>query len=239
MHRAVKKNRLNCMHIVLVNAQSSQDEQIELYAYSLFQLTSLFFSTDHSNYARWMTYYALELANLKEENPELLEVLKDGAFSINRTGRPFSRVGIDMALEQTINAKSRLKGIVSFADVSTAVNRWIVTGSMRSQIINNLLEVADLKSYNSDNKELNKPRMERDKKMLRKLKNIYVILPIRSRKVFKEMFFLILRQVNKPLIAQKVFFLMSYQKVKKREMILLLIGKKIVHVLRGQSKNRK
>ena len=67
--------------------------------------------------------------------------------------------------------------------------------------------------------------MERDKKMLRKLKNIYVLLQIRSRKVFKEMLFLILRQVNKPMIAQKVFFLMSYQKVKKREMILLLIVK--------------
>ena len=154
MHRAVKINN------------------IELYAYSLFQLTSLFFSTNHSNYARWMTYYALELVNLKEEKPELLEVLKDGAFSINRTGRPFSRVGIDMALEQTIKAeeKSRLKGIVSFADVPTAVNRWIVTGSMRSQIVNSLLEVADLKSYNSDNKELNKPRIERDKKDIEKIK---------------------------------------------------------------------
>ena len=78
-------------------------------------------------------------------------------------GRPFLRVGINMALEQTINAeaKSRLKGIVSFADVPTAVNRWIVTGSMRSQIVNSLLEVADLKSYNSDNKELNK-EIERD-----------------------------------------------------------------------------
>ena len=101
-------------------------------------------------------YYALELANLKEEKLELLEVLKEGAFSINRTGQPFSRVGIDVA-------KSRLKGIVSFADVSIAVNRWIITGSMRSQIVNSLLELADLKSYNSD-KELNKPRMERDKK---------------------------------------------------------------------------
>lgn len=116
-----------------------------------------------------MTYYSLELANLKEEKPELLKVLKDGAFAIYRTGR---RVGIDMALEQTINAeaKSRLKGVVAFADISTAVNRWIVTGSMRSQIVNSLLEVADLKSYNSDNKELNKPRMERDKKDLEKIK---------------------------------------------------------------------
>ena len=42
-----------------------------------------------------------------------------------------TRVGIDMASEQIINAevKSRLKGVVAYADISTASNRWIVTGS--------------------------------------------------------------------------------------------------------------
>ena len=77
-----------------------------------------------------------------------------------------------MALEQTINAeaKSRLKGIIQFADISTAVNRWIVTGSMRSQITNRLLEMADLKGFNSDSKELNQSRIARDKKDVEKLK---------------------------------------------------------------------
>ena len=151
-----------------------------------------------------MTYYALVHTNLKEEKPELLEV-----FSINRTGRPFSCVGIDMALEQTINAEAKrcLKGIVSFTDVSTAVNRWIVTGPMRSQIVNCLLE-----SYNSDNKELNKLRWKEIKKDVEKIKE-YICS---TTNLFKEMLFLILRQVNKPLIAQKVFFLMSYQGEKKR-----------------------
>ena len=79
-----------------------------------------------------------------------------------------------MALEQTINAdaKSRLKGIMAYADVSSAVNRWMVTGCMRTQIVNSLPESADLKNYNADNKELNKPRMERDKADLEQLKNI-------------------------------------------------------------------
>ena len=79
-----------------------------------------------------------------------------------------------VALEQTINAdaKSRLKGIMAYADVSSAVNRWMVTGCMRTQIVNSLLESTDLKKYNADNKELNKPRMERDKADLEQLKNI-------------------------------------------------------------------
>ena len=72
-----------------------------------------------------MTYYALELENIQNEKPQVIEYLKNGAFSVNRTGKGFSIVAVDMALEQTINAeaKKRLKGIMAFTDVNSAVNR--------------------------------------------------------------------------------------------------------------------
>ena len=45
-------------------------------------------------------------------------------YNHNRTGKSFASVPDDVALEQTIdaNAKSRLKGIMVFAEISTAVN---------------------------------------------------------------------------------------------------------------------
>ena len=80
---------------------------------------------NQANYARWMTYYALELENIQNEKPQVIENLKNGAFSVNRTGKAFSIVAVDMALEQTINAeaKKRLKGNMAFTDVNSAVNR--------------------------------------------------------------------------------------------------------------------
>ena len=89
-----------------------------LFGYALFQLSSIYFSTNHHNYARWITLYALELLNIAE-------MLRNGGFTINGTGGPIRNVGVDMALEQTINAeaKNRLKGIMAYADISTAVNR--------------------------------------------------------------------------------------------------------------------
>ena len=155
LHRAVKLN------------------DVDLYAYSLFELSGIFFMVNHMNYSRWMTYYALELFNLKIEKPGFYQILKGGGFSVNRTGKVFSSVGVDMALEETINAeaKSRLKGIIAFADISTAVNRWVVTGSMRSQIVNRLLETVDMKIYDSGNKEQSKARLEKDKKDLEKIKD--------------------------------------------------------------------
>ena len=83
-----------------------------------------FFVVNQPNHARWMTYYALELENMQNEKPEVTEYL-NGAFSVNRTGKPLSRVAVDMALEQTINAeaKNRLKGIMAFAGINSAINR--------------------------------------------------------------------------------------------------------------------
>ena len=153
-----------------------KENDIELYAFSLFQLTGLFFKTNHPNYSRWMTLFALQLANLKVDNPKVYNVLRNGAFSVNRTKKPFAAVGIDMSLEQTINAdaKSRLKGMLPFADIASAVNRWVVTNATRSSIANQLLEIAELKDYHADSKELNEPRVGRDKKDLERLKEVIV-----------------------------------------------------------------
>ena len=44
-----------------------------------------------------MTYYALELVNLKNEKPEVMEALMKGEFSINRSRNIFAGVLVDMA----------------------------------------------------------------------------------------------------------------------------------------------
>ena len=49
-------------------------------------------------------------------------MLHNVGFSVNKRGNSFSRVGVDMALEQAINAeaKSRLNDIMAYADVASA-----------------------------------------------------------------------------------------------------------------------
>ena len=96
--------------------------------------------TNHHSYSKWMTLYALELLNLKNKKPDVELQLRSVGFSVNQSGRKFSNAGVDMAIGQTINteAKSRLKGIIDFVDISSAVNRWITSNSMRSEIVNNV-----------------------------------------------------------------------------------------------------
>lgn len=97
------------MYLILHRAMKMNDTQ--LLSYVLYQISSIFFSTNHQNYGRWITLYSLDLIMLPEENPILVEMLHYGGFSANGTGNSFSRVGVDMALKKSINAnaKSRLK----------------------------------------------------------------------------------------------------------------------------------
>ena len=106
-------------------------------------------------------------------------------FSIDRTGKRFFRTRVDSALEETIivEVKSCLKGIIALADISIVVNRWVVTGLMRLEIVNSLLEIEETKSSDSDNKELNKHWIQRDKKDLKNSKQqiCVIITPFRRR----------------------------------------------------------
>ena len=72
-----------------------------------------------------------------------------------------------MALEETINAeaKNRFKGIMAFAYINSAVNRWQVTSSMKTQIIKS----REIKNYNAEMKEINHPRIEKDHQDLQAL----------------------------------------------------------------------
>ena len=73
-----------------------------LYSFALFEVIPIFFMTNHHNYARWMSLYSLDLANLETSQPDLQKSLTEGGFNVNRTGKSFASVPIDMALEQTV-----------------------------------------------------------------------------------------------------------------------------------------
>ena len=69
-----------------------------LYSFAFFEVIPIFFMTNHHNYARWMSLYSLDLANLETSQPDLQKSLTEGGFNVNRT----ASVPVDMALEQTV-----------------------------------------------------------------------------------------------------------------------------------------
>ena len=110
---------------------------------------------------RWMFLYSLAFANLETSQPDLQKILTEGGFSVNRTGKSFASVPVDMTIEQTISASANswLKGIMAFADISTAVNQWIVTASMKIKILDTVLDYAAMNIFYDESKELGASRI--------------------------------------------------------------------------------
>ncbi|GFV92984.1 uncharacterized protein TNCV_3426961 [Trichonephila clavipes] len=71
----------------------------------------------------------------------------NGCFGIKRTDKPFSRIPIDLTLEQTINAEAArcLSGIAHFTFSLAARQSWTKSHSIRAAIISHVLDVCGLK----------------------------------------------------------------------------------------------
>ena len=102
-------------------------------------LLVVYFALNRPNYARWGTLF---LHKLKSADPELREVLENGAFSIRRTKKNYSRSAVDLSLEQTVNrdSASKMKGIVSFRNSESTMRRWSLSMTQRATVLprNNL-----------------------------------------------------------------------------------------------------
>ena len=61
------------------------------------------FVCGHTNYARWGTLNVTEGLLLKQNKPEFHEAISNEQSAVYRTGKPFSGVWHDMALEQSLN----------------------------------------------------------------------------------------------------------------------------------------
>ena len=68
------------------------------------RITNYFFTFNHPNYARWLVRYHDNLLKLSETHKDVYDEFKKGCFGIKRTKKDFSRLPIDLTLEQTVNA---------------------------------------------------------------------------------------------------------------------------------------
>lgn len=128
---------------------------LNMYIFAARKMCSLFFSFNHQNYARWLTKNIDDLINIDQTHPGLREYFENGALSVRRTTKNFSRSPVDLTLEQTINANAanKLTGVTSFTNSLYARQRWSETHTARKAIITHMIEHLKLSepSENSTN----------------------------------------------------------------------------------------
>ncbi|XP_018358131.1 PREDICTED: uncharacterized protein LOC108757918 isoform X2 [Trachymyrmex cornetzi] len=141
----------------------------DLYFYALGKIVCLFFYYNQQNYSRWLVYYINQLQHVDNTHPGLRAEIAKGSFGIRRTVEPFSRIPVDLTLEQTINGEAarRLTGIVNLTNSISARQRWARNHGARTRIISHVLTRTGLNNSHQDiAADLHPDRMKKHHKQI-------------------------------------------------------------------------
>ena len=115
--------------------------------------------------------YHDKLLKHKNFHPNIYEEFKNGCFSLKRTSKPFSRILIDLTLEQTINvdAACQRSGIISLTNSISARQRWAKSHSICTSILSKLFEELGMTSKEDISEELKLHRVKQNCHHLEKI----------------------------------------------------------------------
>ena len=143
--------------------KSIRTGDLKMYVYILAKISIFFFAFNHQNYSRWLVYYLSKLSSIDDTHPGLRFSLEQGSFGVRRTEKPFSRIPVDLTLEQTINGEAarRLIGIVHMTNSVAARQRWAINHSARARIISHVLKTVGLVQNQDITSELQSSRIRK------------------------------------------------------------------------------
>ena len=103
-------------------------------------MPDIFFSFSGMNYARYLTFFGVFLANIDHSRPGASDLLKSGAFSVARSFYPGSRSAVDKTMEETFMKSAKSKGgttagIICLTQNYEAYQRWVRTSHERVKYV--------------------------------------------------------------------------------------------------------
>ena len=156
---------------------------LSLYAQCLFNMSDLFFSFDGHNYSRYLTFFAVFLANIDETHPGASELLKAGAISVARSLVPGNRCAVDKTIEETFmkHAKSHGgsggcgAGLTGLLSNFSAYQRWVKTTHKRAQYVDVTRAKVGMESEShgrQQHKDLRQSEVKKSEKRVQKTKSV-------------------------------------------------------------------
>lgn len=167
---------IEMIEILLRFIRAERDGIWTLHIDALSEMLPYFFAYDRVNYARWATVYFADMKSLCHTAKEVNDEFMNGNHPVKRAVGKFNQVWTDLALEQSVNKDSKVKGgIIGYTQQESAVSRWFLTAHTRANIVastkamcENSAEVTTNVSLSS-HKESGKKRIERDEDDVQKI----------------------------------------------------------------------
>ena len=150
---------INRVHKDLMRAVRTND--VGVYIKTLPAIIDIFFCIKPTELC---SMGVLFLNHMKKASPQSLKILENGAFSMRRTGKNFSRSAIDLTLEQTgsRDAASPMRGIVGFHYTQSAIQRWCLASTQRGMSVTQLREITGLQKEDHPATQLQALRISKD-----------------------------------------------------------------------------
>ena len=158
---------VNMLHLYHEFSRNIRTGDLDFYIYCLQRMTALFFTFNH----HWLTLYHSKLLKLKNSYPDIYEEFNNGCFSLKRKSKPFSRIPIDLTLEQTTNADAdcQRSGIMSLTNSISAWERLAQSHLIRTSILPKLFEKLGMTSKEDILEELKLHRVKQNCHHLEKI----------------------------------------------------------------------
>ena len=117
-----------------------REGNFELYKKCVKKMLPWLFALDHTHYARWLTIVLNDLENIPQDS-NLYKEFASGKFTVNKSGKKFSPIGVDQAHEQNNKIIKDGGGAVGIFDNEQAILQWALSGP----VIGELLEENNVK----------------------------------------------------------------------------------------------
>lgn len=149
------------------------------YAHCMTLLPDLFFAFGGQNYARYLTYFGVFLANIDHSHPGASELIKQGVFSVARSFVPGSRSATDKTIEETFMKHSKSRGgsggagMIGILNNPGAYQRWCTTASERVKYYQATLQMAgmepDKSKSNDKHKDTRSSEMKKSEEFIKQV----------------------------------------------------------------------
>ena len=114
--------------VLLEFVRSIRSGDFGLYIVSLKLIVPLIFSLDHDNYARWLPVHISEMDHAHKNHPNVHNEFSRDKFTVQKTNRKFSRIGLDHNQEQ-LNAKVKgVSVVIGLTEEESALRQWHIAG---------------------------------------------------------------------------------------------------------------
>ncbi|MES9881882.1 MAG: hypothetical protein ABW185_13470, partial [Sedimenticola sp.] len=151
---------LNMVRVLLMFIRAQRDGLWDLHLTAFSNMLPYFHRYDHTNYAKWGVIYLAEMKQLPEEIAEQFQL---GNFVVKLGKARFNQVDPDQAQEWLNGTGKRSGGIVGITKNISALSRWSLSFSMRTEISLKTRELYGLKLDDSlTHKEASKSRRQKD-----------------------------------------------------------------------------